>query len=122
MTAESAQQACVVPVTGEVDMGNSLDVYNDLCASAAVQPAGGLVVADLTGTTFCDSSGVREICHAREYAQMTGIDMRLVIPPGPVMRIFQLLGLDQELPVYPTMSAALASRHVGTDHCHDSYS
>ncbi|HKR68413.1 MAG TPA: STAS domain-containing protein [Streptosporangiaceae bacterium] len=111
MTAESVCKPGIVQVTREIDMTNSLEVYNDLCAAAAVQPAGGMVVADLTGTRFCDSSGVREICHAREYALITRIDMRLVIPPGPVMRVFQLLGLDQELPVYETLSAAL---HQGT--------
>jgi hypothetical protein len=42
------------------------------------------VVADLTGTTFRDPSGEREIRHARQYALMTRSDMRLVTPPGPL--------------------------------------
>jgi anti-anti-sigma regulatory factor len=61
-------------------MANSLDVYNQLCA--AVVPGGGVVVADLTGTVFCDSSGLRELYHAYEYAQAAGTEMRLVLPPG----------------------------------------
>jgi anti-anti-sigma factor len=97
--------AVVVTVPAEIDKSNSVDVYKQLCA--AVVPGAGVVVADLTGTTFCDSSGVREIYHAYEHALETGADMRIVIPHGQVMRVIELVGLDRVLPMYPSFRAAL---------------
>ena len=49
MTAASVFKPGIVQVTSEADMGNSFQVYDDLSA-AAVQPAGGIVVADLTAS------------------------------------------------------------------------
>ena len=103
--ADGVRQPTVVTMPDEIDIGNSLEVYDQLCA--AVVPEGGIVVVDLTGTTFCDSSCVRELYHAYEYAREAGTEMRLVVPPGPVMRVFQLVGLDQVLPIYPMLAAAL---------------
>jgi anti-sigma B factor antagonist len=89
----------------EIDKDNSVDVCMQLFA--AVVPEAGTVVADLTRTRFCDSSGVREIYHAHEHALHNGTDMRIVIPPGQVMRVMELVGLDRYLPIYPSLDAAL---------------
>jgi anti-anti-sigma factor len=51
----------------------------------------------MTATTFCDSSGPRELLLAHHKATAGGIELRIVMPSADVRRIFQLTGLDQVL-------------------------
>ncbi|MGN6678114.1 MAG: STAS domain-containing protein [Streptosporangiaceae bacterium] len=102
---ELPRQPVIVTVTAEIDKNNSVDVYKQICA--AVVPGVGIVIADLTRTRFCGSSGVREIYRAYEQAVQNGTDMRIVIPPGQVMRVMELVGLDRVLPIYASLRAAL---------------
>ena len=68
-----------------------------------------VVVADMTATTFCDSSGARILVLAWEQAAVNGIDLRIVVPAAAVRRGFALMGLDGFLPFYPSLSAALTA-------------
>ena len=65
------------------------------------------VIADMTATTFCDSSGARILVAACEQAAADNIEMRLVVPSAFVLRALRLMGLGG-LPVYLTLDGALA--------------
>jgi len=52
-----------VAMPAEVDMANADSVRDMLCSAAA--PQVGVVVADLTPTQFCDSSGFSALMAAR---------------------------------------------------------
>jgi hypothetical protein len=65
------------------------------------------VIADMTATTFCDSSGVRLLVMAHEEAAATGVDLRLVVPSVNVLRTLALIGADWLLPIYPSLEDAL---------------
>jgi anti-sigma B factor antagonist len=65
------------------------------------------VIADMTASTFCDSSGARTLVAACGQAAANNIEMRLVVPSGFVLRALQLMGLDRLLPVYLTLDGAL---------------
>lgn len=68
-----------------------------------------VVVVDMGATTFCDSAGVKVLVQARQRAQAAGgKQLRLVLPPGKVRRVFELMGVDQLLPVCGTLAEALA--------------
>jgi anti-sigma B factor antagonist len=67
-----------------------------------------VVVADLSGTGFCDSSGVRALVGFHQQAVANGAELRLVVSCPTVLRIFELMGVDQVLPVYATLGAAMA--------------
>ena len=105
--ATNSKRVAVVVVTlpAEIDIANSDDVYMEICS--AITSASGVVVADLTGTAFCDCSGAREISCAWQFAAQAGVELRLVIPPGRVLRFLQLTGLDRVWLPYPTLHAAL---------------
>jgi anti-sigma B factor antagonist len=90
----------------EVDYNNAIDVHAEMIAALVTGTA--VVVADFTHTTFCDTSGIGEIVTARRLATATQIELRLVVP-GRLRRIFTLTGLDQLLPVFPTLAAALST-------------
>ena len=68
-----------------------------------------VVVVDMSATTFCDSAGVKVLVQGRQRAQAAGgKQLRLVLPPGKGRRVFELMGVDQLLPVCATLSEALA--------------
>lgn len=67
------------------------------------------VVVDLTGTQFCDSTGLRELVWAHKRAVADGGGLRLVTPAeGVFARIFTVTGLDGIVPHYATLQQALA--------------
>jgi anti-anti-sigma factor len=67
-----------------------------------------VLIADATQTVFCDSSGIGALVRAYHQAAATGAQLRMVITTTPVHRIFNLIGADQVLPVYPSLADAQA--------------
>ncbi len=67
-----------------------------------------MVVADITATTICDSSGMGAIVAAYRQAVAAGTDMRLVIGTPAARRVFELNGIDTVISIYPDLPAALA--------------
>lgn len=66
------------------------------------------VVMDMTGTQFCDSTGLRELVWAHKRAVADGGGLRLVIPAdGAFLRSFTVTGLDRLLPNFATLKQAL---------------
>lgn len=100
----------VVEFPDEFDLGNAGDVAQRV--RAAIVPGGRVVVADLTRTVFCDSSGVRIILLARDWASADDVELRLAVPAGPTLVVLRLLALDKLLPIYPSLQEALAGEPV----------
>jgi anti-anti-sigma factor len=66
------------------------------------------VIADLTSTAFCDSSGVHALISAHERAASRGVLLRLAVSPeGSVRRVLQLTGADGIVPVFATVEEAI---------------
>lgn len=101
----AGQEPAVVTLPDEIDATNSRDVGASL--QAAVQPRLSLLIADLSATTFVDSTGVRAVVQAYRKARQAGTDLRLVVPGGQVRRILAISGVDTLLPIYPDLQAAL---------------
>ncbi len=107
--SENAAQVTpvVVELPAEIDVTNSDQVYQQLIDALA--PNINIVVADMTATIFCDSSGVHAIMHAFETAGARDVRLRLAISPGTsVNRVLQLIGVGRLVPVYPSLEEALA--------------
>ena len=100
----------VVTVPAEVDVTNSGEVRKALL-SAASQGVPVLII-DMSGTTFCDSTGVQAIIAAHRQAMASGTVLRLVATA--VLRILTVVGVDQMIPIYPDLEAALAARTTDT--------
>jgi anti-anti-sigma factor len=66
------------------------------------------LIIDMSGTTFGDSAGVQAIIAAYRQATATGTELRLVATV--VLRILTLVGVDQLIPIYPILDAALVCR------------
>ena len=51
-----------------------------------------VVVADMGGTTFCDSSGLKALVHAAQHAQSTGQRFELRHPSRMLRRTVDIVG------------------------------
>jgi anti-anti-sigma factor len=95
----------IVGLPAEIDVANVGQVYGLL--SAALDTGTRIVVADLTGTGFCDAAGVRLLVTVRGQAAARDSQLRLVIAPGALLRrLLVLLRADHLLPVYATTREA----------------
>jgi anti-sigma B factor antagonist len=94
----------VATMPAELDAMNA-DEIRDALLSATGSGVTTLII-DMSGTTFCDSSGVHAVITAYKQAAATGTEVRLVATT--VRRVFRLIGADQLMLTYPTLQAALA--------------
>ncbi len=97
----------IVGLPAEIDAANAAGAGLRLCAAFA--PGVTVVIADLTQTVFCDSSGVSQLVLAYHCAAAHGAQLRLVVPHPNVLGVLKLTGLDGLLPVYPSLDAALSA-------------
>jgi anti-anti-sigma factor len=95
----------VVAMPPEIDATNADQIRRALLIAASHDAA--VLIVDMSGTTFCDSAGVRAIIAAYQQAAAAGTQLRLVATA--VLRILTLVGADQLIPIYPTLEAALAA-------------
>lgn len=96
----------VVTLPGSIDVFSARRIGEELASVLASGVT--TVIADMTATAFCDSSGARTLVVACEQAAANNIEMRLVVPYTFVLRALALMGLDRQLPVYLTLDGALA--------------
>ena len=98
----------IVAMPAQIDVTNSERVYDRLYA--ALVSGAGVIIADFTATTFCDSAGMNRLVTIHKRAVSREAQFWLVLPPvGTVRRVLKLLGLDQLLPVYSTVAEATAA-------------
>jgi anti-sigma B factor antagonist len=97
----------IVTLPEEIDIGNAGRIDSDL--RNAFRPGVAVVIADMTLTRFCDSSGVRVLLSALEAAHASRAELRIVIPDVQVLRILTVLGVDRLLSIYPSLGTALTA-------------
>lgn len=102
----------IVTLPAEIDLSNAEQVYDQLSATLASGAA--VVIADFTGTRFCDCACLNRLLRVRNQAAGHNAQLRLVIPLGALVReVVRLLGLDQQLPVYASIDGAQADPGPG---------
>lgn len=108
-------EAADVAATPIVTMAREIDITN--CDQAAADLAMALasdaraVIADMTQTTFCDSSAVRALLQAHKLAVSQGSELRLVVSARAVLRTLELTGLTSTFLMYPDVAAAMGDGH-----------
>jgi anti-sigma B factor antagonist len=106
---EQTAQASIVRVTGELDLA-TVPHLRDVLAGLSRPPA--LVILDLTGLAFADSTGLREILVEHRRAKRDGYDFVIAVPAGPVRRLFELTALDMTLALVDDVDSAIIA-HAG---------
>ncbi|MEU4878436.1 STAS domain-containing protein [Streptomyces sp. NPDC021608] len=70
------------------------------------------MVLDLSGVTFCDSSGLNALLLARQQAERRGLKLAVACVPPQPLRVLTMTGADQLLLVHDTVAeAGTAVRH-----------
>jgi anti-sigma B factor antagonist len=96
----------VVTAPQEIDITNAPELGSALMQAAADGP--GTLVADMTRTVFCDSSGLHTLLAVHKRAQAEGGELLLVIRSAAVLRIFAITTIDRMIPNFTSLDEALA--------------
>ena len=96
----------VVAAPEEIDITSAPALRLALLEAAA--HGRGTLVADMTLTRFCDSSGIHTLLAAHKRAYGEGGELLLVIPDMAVLRVFRITGIDRMIPSFTSLDQALA--------------
>ena len=96
---ESGAEPLELRLDGELDAYSAPDVRKRLHALIEESGKAGVVIVDLTRVTFMDSTILGTLVGGLRRMRERDGELRLVYPPQPVRRIFELTGLDG---VFPT--------------------
>jgi len=104
----------IVTLPAAIDMANDGCVSRQLgCASAT---GAMIVIADMGGTRFCDSTGLRALVLAHKQATAHHTELRLVITSANVLRVLAITKLDTVLRIYRSLDTAQAAALPGEAH------
>jgi anti-sigma B factor antagonist len=104
---ERPPRPVVVRLPAEIDIANGASVGLQLYS--AFTPGVTVVIADMTSTVFCDSSGISQLVLAHHCAAAHHAQLRLAVPHPHVLDVLKVTGIDRLLAVYPSLDAALAA-------------
>jgi anti-sigma B factor antagonist len=101
----------VVTVRGEIDLFTAPEFKGLI--HEAIEAGRDLVVVDLTGTTFIDSSSLGVLISAHRRLQMRGGRLVVACDVASVLSTFKITGLDGVLEMTRSREDALASGKAG---------
>jgi anti-anti-sigma factor len=95
----------VIQLVGEADASTwaMSEVFD---AEVAKKPR--LMVVDLSGLTFIDSTALRVIMRTHRALHREGGTLALVSPTPAVARVLELINIARTIPIYPSLAAATA--------------
>jgi anti-sigma B factor antagonist len=96
----------VVTLPAEIDISNADTVGENL--AEAFTPGVRLVIADLSATEYCDSSGLRNLARAQAKAAASAAELRLVVQSPAVRHVLDLVGFADLLGIYTSINEAQA--------------
>jgi anti-sigma B factor antagonist len=99
----------LVRVAGEVDMSHEEELRNEL--RTAVEADTKAIVVDLTECEFIDSSAIRALLLSRQEKtpQQGAESLAVAAASDQILRILSVMGLDQVIPIEPTVDEAAAA-------------
>jgi anti-sigma B factor antagonist len=106
-------QVAVVTLPAEIDVTNADAIREELLA--VLNQGAVLLVADMSTTDFCDSSGVSALVRVFRHAATSATALRLVVTMPAVLRVLSITGVDRLVDVYPSVAASLAGPSGQTD-------
>lgn len=90
--------AVVVRLSGEMDISRFDEVRALLLEAVTRADGPARIVVDLSGLTFCDSTGLNLLLRARLQALEAGHALRLAAPRAQMLRLLEITG---SLPLFP---------------------
>ncbi|MEV1088937.1 STAS domain-containing protein [Streptomyces microflavus] len=108
ITSRDAATGPVLEITGDLDHGTAPELRK--AVDRLTLAAGQLLILDLTGLVFCDSSGITALLAARNLATEQGGGIALAAVPANTARILSIVGLDRVFTIHPDISSATGVR------------
>jgi anti-sigma B factor antagonist len=96
----------LLTATGEIDLASVGQLESAI--NASLDRGVDLLIIDLVGVTFLDSTGLRSLMATHAQLETAGGRLALVAAAGPVMRLFDVTGIESALNIYPSVDAATA--------------
>ena len=97
----------VLEVGGEIDLATAPQLREAVLD--LIQNGSHLVVVDLRGVEFMDSTGLGVLVGALKRLREQEGDLALVCTEGPVLKILALTGLDRVFPIHRDVAEATGS-------------
>jgi anti-sigma B factor antagonist len=94
----------VLVVRGEVDLATAPDLREKLLSLA--DEGARVVVVDLSGVSFMDSSALGALVSAMTRFRANGGGLRLVVTAPHISKVLEITGLSDVFPIYGTTVAA----------------
>lgn len=103
ITRRDAATGPVLEIVGDLDYASAPDLRQAL--DPLTLTGGQLLVVDLAGLEYCDSSGLSALLAAWNLASENGARIALAAVPADTARILSLTGLDRVFTLHPDASA-----------------
>jgi anti-anti-sigma factor len=97
----------VVKAVGELDLHTAGVLDEALREAVAAQAP--VIVVDLSGVDFMDSTGLSVIVAAVAGARQYDGEVRVVTATGKITKVFALTGVDQQVGIFSTRDEALTT-------------
>ncbi|WP_392673173.1 STAS domain-containing protein [Streptomyces sp. LN785] len=114
ITARDAATGPVLEITGELDRTTAPELRQ--AADSLTPVTGQLLVLDLAGLEFSDSSGIAALLAARTPATEQSAETALTAVPANTARILRLVGLDRVFTHHSGRPTATDLGSAGADH------
>jgi anti-sigma B factor antagonist len=103
VSSRSQGDHTIVTLAGEIDLYTAPRLQTELVAAMrSADPA--LVVVDMSGVEFCDSTGMNVLLAAHRQACGRGGDLALAAPRAPVRKILEVTGLASVFTVHDDLA------------------
>jgi anti-sigma B factor antagonist len=102
--AEIAGRVALVSVSGELDLYVEKELREALASAELL--ATPMVIVDLSGVSFMDSTACGILVAELKRRRRNGVELVVISNGNPVGRVLEVAGIDQIVPVYPTLHAA----------------
>lgn len=103
---ETRERLAVLSAVGELDLLTAPELYQLGAATIEEHPT---LILEMSGVTFCDSSGFNALLRLRRRSVDAGGQLVLAAPPDQVQRLLALTGAEGAIPVHPTLTQARAA-------------
>jgi anti-anti-sigma factor len=98
----------ILHLAGEIDQDQRAALEDALGTAVEARPP--QLIVDLSGLTFCDSTGLNALLKARLAAQAADIDLLITAPPAHVETLLKITGTDCLFTTRDSVRAALNGR------------
>lgn len=92
--------SAVISLSGDLDTATA-EVMETLAAQALRTPGITRVTVDVAGVTYCDSSGINVLLHARNACEAAGVPLVLANLTRNLRRLFHITGLITTFHIEP---------------------